>query len=272
MASQLREFEGPEAPVKSHHAAVDGRGLRRQQEAQARQHLVRAKAAPGGHGTGHLPVAGKEFVPAPGIQPAQTDGTGAEAASGQLHAEAAVQALTGQLGRGVPALPGRRPLRGTGRNEDTTAETAGQHGPAHGTQAAGPQGDVIIRPAFYGTGRRQGHQLFEAGMQQIRQMPHRPAQQGFAAGGQGLGIGKDEGGQAVLRAAGAAGVVTADTADLRPFGAQGQCQGTAKIAAAAKDEDGTMERQSHGRIVKKKRSGRKGPAACGLRQPVGRPG
>ena len=47
MASQLREFEGPEAPVKSHHAAVDGRGLRRQQEAQARQHLVRAKAAPG---------------------------------------------------------------------------------------------------------------------------------------------------------------------------------------------------------------------------------
>ena len=109
-------------------------------------------------------------------------------------------------------------------------------------------------------------------MQQIRQMPHRPAQQGFAAGGQGLGIGKDEGGQAVLRAAGAAGVVTAGTADLGPFGAQGQCQGTAKIAAAAKDEDGTMERQSHGRIVKKKRSGRKGPAACGLRQPVGRPG
>ena len=211
-------------------------------------------------------------MPASGIQPAQTGGTGAEAASGQLHAEAAVQALTGQLGRGVPALPGRRPLRGTGRDEDTTAETAGQHGPAHGTQAAGPQGDVIIRPALYGLGRRHGHQLFETGMQQIRQMPHRPAQQGFTTGGQGLGIAKDKGGQAVLRTAGAACVITADTADLRPFGAQGQRQGTAQLAAAAKDEDRTMERQSHGRIVKKKRPGRKGPAAHGLRQAMDRPG
>ena len=103
-------------------------------------------------------------------------------------------------------------------------------------------------------------------MQQIRQMPHRPAQQGFTAGGQGLGIAKDKGGQAVLRTAGAACVITADTADLRPFGAQGQRQGTAQLAAAAKDEDRTMERQSHGRIVKKKRPGRKGPAAHGLRQ------
>ena len=109
-------------------------------------------------------------------------------------------------------------------------------------------------------------------MQQIRQMPHRPAQQGFTAGGQGLGIAKDKGGQAVLRTAGAACVITADTADLRPFGAQGQRQGTAQLAAAAKDEDRTMERQSHGRIVKKKRPGRKGPAAHGLRQAMDRPG
>ena len=168
-----------------------------------------------------------------------------------------------------------QPCPGDGRCaalDETKTQRPGQHGPAHGTQAAGPQGDVIIRPALYGLGRRHGHQLFETGMQQIRQMPHRPAQQSFTTGGQGLGIAKDKGGQAVLRTAGAACVITADTADLRPFGAQGQRQGTAQLAAAAKDEDRTMERQSHGRIVKKKRPGRKGPAAHGLRQAMGRPG
>ena len=64
-------------------------------------------------------------------------------------------------------------------------------------------------------------------------MPHRPAQQGFATGGQGLGIGKDKGRQAVLRTAGAACIITADTADLRPFATQRQRQGTAQLAAAA---------------------------------------
>ena len=99
-------------------------------------------------------------------------------------------------------------------------------------------------------------------MQQIRQMPHRPAQQGFTAGGQGLGIGKDKGGQAVLRTAGAACVITADTADLR----------SAQSAAAAMEVDTPMYLKSLGGIVKKKRPGRKGPAAHGLRQAMDRPG